>query len=467
MKKKLAQATVRLPYKCLRKCVRSVTSSADAYRLPPTRDTKPGNHQGFQEEKSGPEESTHLPRSLLIGLGSVSGSAYLLAIRLAISLIICLISASSSAKPGLSSVTTGVTDNTNSAPVSRGRANVRVYSARTNADGSESWGVDYRDRAGRRIRRVVASSKRDAEQVAAKLSTELWEGTYFPDRWAASKYSFGDLADAWLAHAKRRKTSWTKDRRHLLIAREFFGEDTIADGLRRRDVEAFVDYLLRTYRSPRGKPISADTVNHYLATLRSAFNRAVDEELLQSSPAKKVADLPTNNQRERIVTQTELRLLLGLASPEMKLGILIAYDTAMRQGEIWDLTWDRVDLKAAVVSLRAGDTKTSRARRVPLTPRLVRVLRWRLTRRTGERVFKTKASSASDRFCDLRDRANLKDVRFHDLRHTAATRMVAQGVSLLHLKKIGGWTKWSTLERYTHVSPEDVAAATAPPIRRA
>ena len=91
------------------------------------------------------------------------------------------------------------------------------------------------------------------------------------------------------------------------------------------------------------------------------FNLAVREELADKNPCWKVKMLPENNARDRILSVEELERLLWYLPPHAAQIVHFAYLTGMRAGEIFNLTWDKVDLAQELVRLEAEDTKNLRA----------------------------------------------------------------------------------------------------------
>jgi integrase len=123
----------------------------------------------------------------------------------------------------------------------------------------------------------------------------------------------------------------------------------------------------------------------------------------------------------------------------------------MRQGEIFSLRWFDVDFGRGLINVR--NTKTGKDRSVPMNS-VVRELLESLPKasgfvfpspRTKERLVSVKKSSEA-----ARTAAKLSDFRFHDLRHTAATRLGSAGVDAFTLCSIFGWSDVRVALRYTH-----------------
>jgi integrase len=177
--------------------------------------------------------------------------------------------------------------------------------------------------------------------------------------------------------------------------------------------------------------------------------------------------LADENKRERILTrEEEVKLLAACESPQrvhLKPILICALDTGMRQGEIFSLRWRDVDLEARLLNIQAFHTKTIKERQVAITTRLAIEL---------ERL---KASAPDDRdgllfgildnvkrsFTAARSKAGLKDLRFHDLRHTAATRLVGAHIPLSEVGRVLGHSQANTTYRYVNANIETAKRAAA------
>jgi integrase len=98
----------------------------------------------------------------------------------------------------------------------------------------------------------------------------------------------------------------------------------------------------------------------------------------------------------------------------------------MRQGEIAKLRWEHIDLEARTALLPM--TKNGTARKVPLSTRAIEALTWCPPPHRGS-VFKLTQSAMQFAFRRVREQCNLGNVRFHDLRHEAASRLFEKGLA--------------------------------------
>ena len=135
--------------------------------------------------------------------------------------------------------------------------------------------------------------------------------------------------------------------------------------------------------------------------------------------------------------------------------VRLALETAMRQGELISLRWEHVDLNRRTVYL--PDTKNGESRTVPLSMTAVGILR-SLPRSIHGRVFPGLTTEAVKRaYARAVRRAGIKDLRFHDLRHEATSRLFEKGLNIMEVASITGHKDLRMLRRYTHLKAEDLA----------
>src|SRR5437667_7378683 len=173
------------------------------------------------------------------------------------------------------------------------------------------------------------------------------------------------------------------------------------------------------------------------------------------------------NKRERIITRDEeLRLLRACDQPRRRhvcAIIICALDTGMRRGEILSLRWSDVDLEGRVLNIRAFNTKTMKERQISLTTRLAAELEklWEQSPKDNNQLVFGFSDNVKKSFASARGQAGLDDVRFHDLRHTAATRLVGAHLPLAEVGRILGHTQANTTYRYVNANVETAKRAAA------
>jgi len=257
---------------------------------------------------------------------------------------------------------------------------------------------------------------------------------------------------------------------HFSVITAHFEDRRVRD-IRHADLRAFRLARLQT-PTRAGRKRTLATVNREMAMARRMFRVARKEGWIARDPfdeGDSLISLSRERERERILsTEEEARLLDACGHPTRShiLPLVIAaLDTGCRQGELLKIVWSDVDLDRGTITIRAFNTKTMRERIVGITPRLQEALialRASNPRRT-DRVFGLSDHawfSAKRAWTTARRVAKLTDVRFHDLRHTAASRL-AQHMSLSDVGKILGHREPRTTWRYANTDESTISRAAA------
>ena len=318
--------------------------------------------------------------------------------------------------------------------------------------GKERWYIYYRV-DGERIRKAVknAQSRADALKVLQIEVADAFRGKYGFKR-EKKRIKFMKFAEEYIEnYAKVNKRSWKDDVYCIGIIGQFFENSYV------HDINSFDIEKLKMERLKKG--ISKSRVNRYLALLKKMFNLAIDWGYLRDNPVRKVRFFSEkDNIKERILNLEEERKLLGAGSEHLRPIILTALHTGMRRGEILSLEWDQVDLTKRII--RVEKTKSGKTRIIPISNFLFKELSSLkekngkpdyvfLNPKTGKPIKEIKTA-----FNGATRRAGIKDLRFHDLRHTFASRLVERGVDLITVKELLGHHSVVITQRYTHSSSE-------------
>jgi integrase len=315
--------------------------------------------------------------------------------------------------------------------------------------------------AGAKLKRwkVGSLNKTVAKQQEALIKTELMKGTVKSDR--VAPVLFSEWVSTYLGLEEVKVLSTFQDRyesvHYQLIP--FFGNKLLID-ITPDDVEAF-----RAQRRLRNGGVpSVATINSDHAVLKHILSVAERRGLAASNVAKRVPMPDPKNERDRVMSPEEWERLYDAAADHLKPILLVAYHLGPRLGEILNLTWDRVDLSRGFIKLRSIDTKTREPREVPLTPVVLAVLRdlSKVRSLTCPYVFQYEGKPikrVKRAFHAAVRRAGIKDLRFHDLRHCAATNLRRAGVDTVTAMKIVGHKSEKMHRRYNSVSEDDLKKA--------
>jgi integrase len=214
-----------------------------------------------------------------------------------------------------------------------------------------------------------------------------------------------------------------------------------------KDALAFLDEI---GGSDNNKRKYASLISHLYRIAVKRWGLAVD------NPVSGKIEMPSNGKpRDRRLHGNEAKLLLKHLTGEAKSVFEFAIETAMRRGEILSLEWKAINLKKCTATL--NDTKNGEARAVPLSSTAIRVLNGQ-TRGIGtSKVFSITPTRLRKDWEAARTAADIPDIRFHDMRHEAASRLFEKGLNVMEAASVTGHKTLSMLKRYTHLNPTDIA----------
>lgn len=223
--------------------------------------------------------------------------------------------------------------------------------------------------------------------------------------------------------------------------------------------------------------LSAQTVHHHLNTLSALIehSRTTLRVYLPENPVRLVSRPKLSKARDRRLRGDELQWLLKAAQhydgPELVCIITLAIETSMRLGELLAMQWELIDLRRQIVHL--PDSKNGESRTVALSTSAARALN-ALPRRLNGMIWGWVAADSFEKTwsrCKARaaalyreetieanrDPNFLKDLRFHDLRHEATSRLFEKGLGVMEVASMTGHKSLAMLKRYTHMDAERLA----------
>lgn len=308
--------------------------------------------------------------------------------------------------------------------------------------------------------KVGCLNKTVAREMEAAIKTRLLLGQEKTEQ--AKPVLFREWAKVYLELEEVKTLRSIQDRLEIMEKQlvPFFGGKPLSS-ITPQDVEQY-----RGQRTKRdGSKPSVQTVNNDHIVLKHCLNVAIRRGLLQYNPASRVPMPDARNERTRVLTDEEWSRLQTVAAPHLRPVLLMAYQTGQRLGEIVGLTWDRVDLKRGFITLRSQDTKTSETRHVPMTPD-IRLTLQRMFRERRDlsirHVFTFRGKPllrVSRSFRTALKGAGIEDLRFHDLRHCAATNLRRAGVDTATAMKIVGHKSEKMWKRYNAIEEKDLQKA--------
>ena len=319
------------------------------------------------------------------------------------------------------------------------------------------WYADYFV-DGRRLRKRLGRSKKLAELALADIQVKLERREL---GFAAKDRNLKDFIAEYLNYAKGNKAiqSYQRDELTLRHFVEFIKVDRLG---------SITPSQLEAYKAHRGeKGTKPSTLNRELNTIKAMFNKAMAWGALAKNPAQSVRKLKETRRKIRYLSSEEVQILLAAAGDRLRPVIETFLHTGFRRDELIHLTWADVDFKNRVLSVQAKDSwhpKDYETRHIPMTPRLLEVLR-EIPKGDDSYVFKNGGGKSLDAdvlshdLLRLTRACGIKNASAHTLRHTFASHLVMSHVDLYTVQKLLGHSSIKTTEIYAHLAPDYLKAA--------
>ncbi|NLF83764.1 MAG: site-specific integrase [Candidatus Gastranaerophilales bacterium] len=339
-----------------------------------------------------------------------------------------------------------------------------------NKDGSESfcWFFDFTTKSGQRIRESGFKTKADAEMHMAKAISSPTGCTYSKE---AKNLTLVEACTFYIElhaelHCKKSTCASYKGYLNNHI-KPFFDNCKVKD-VNKIQVEQFV-------KAKKDEGLSAQTINHTLTLLKAVFQKMIDDEIISNNPLSRVKKLRVIHKKFDVLDSTEVETLLNTAKehcPDLYALIFTAIFTGMRQGELFALRWDRIDWANKKILIDSNYTKyhlttpkSNKSRIVEMSEGLVQALQeWKAScpANNYNLVFPNKEGNYLDpnnlnkrAFKSLMKTAKIKSIRFHDLRHTYASLLIARNISVKYIQsQMGHSSIQMTMDIYGHILPE-------------
>jgi len=309
-----------------------------------------------------------------------------------------------------------------------------------------NWYIDYWFN-GRRVKKMIGKNKALAESVLRKIQTDIVEKKYLDIR-GSERIKFKDFSEEYLDnYAKLNNKSWEKATLCCIkCLNVYFGEKYLSE---------ITPFLIEGFKAQRMKVVKPATVNRALACLKSMFNRAITwKKFRGDNPVKAVKFFKEESGRLRFLEKYEIAQLLENCNSYLKPIVILALNTGMRRGEIYNLQWQDVDFAHGLIHLLK--TKNNEKREIPMNA-LVRETLLNIDK--DPRIPYVFYNDEGKPFYNLRKsfftackKSAIFNFRFHDLRHTFASQLVMAGVDLNTVRELLGHKSLEMTLRYSHLS---------------
>ncbi|MBF0449224.1 MAG: site-specific integrase [Candidatus Magnetomorum sp.] len=286
--------------------------------------------------------------------------------------------------------------------------------------------------------------------------------------------SFQDEAKQWLEkYVSKRLRIWTKERYQHALENKIlpvFGSKSIG-AIKRSDIKSFLMEQL-------DKGQSKSSIELYRTVMSSVFNYAIDDEIITHNPTiniLKSLNLEKDEKNEVCpYTYDETRKFLDICEkkyPATYPLFITAFQSGLRLGELLALEWNDIDLDNRKIKVSksykrgvTSGTKTGKTRYVDISDKLFNVLH--AERKTSQSNYlfinskgkRHEQNTIHKHFKRIIKNAGLRDIRFHDIRHTFISLLISNGAQIVYVKEQAGHTSIKmTIDTYSKWIPKDNA----------
>jgi len=315
----------------------------------------------------------------------------------------------------------------------------------------KQYAIRYYDATGKRRWETIGPNLQEARQV---LADRMWERRNGKFRLSRPKITVAAFV-----------TKWQED---YLAVQQQLGR--LKPSTASSYQSNLAKHILPFFGAMPLRDVTLKTIGNVILILKQMFKHAVQWGHLDSNPVQYI-ELPRGEDKEMdILTPAEIRRLLEAQEEPLKTLLLTATLTGMRQGELFGLQWGDIDFDGHRIHVRRslwhgelGTPKSRRSRRViDMAPTLEAALHRLSAERHSDFVFCSRDGTPMDAdnfrhrdFPRALRRAGLRHVRFHDLRHTYTSLLIAQGAHPKYIQvQLGHASIQTTLDRYGHLMPE-------------
>ncbi len=303
-----------------------------------------------------------------------------------------------------------------------------------------------------------ATTQKQAEEIENAFKYKLLQQLNGVIPMEEKKMSIDKLCDKFLQYSELNKRSYKQDKSRVKVIREYFKRCRYINNIKLDDIEQFKRYLLN-----RG--LKEVTVNRYLEVISKMFNIAIRNDWTTKNPIEQDVKFSLKNDNNfRCLSLKEQNKLLDVVKGTYLEGIIIfALNTGLRKSDILPLMWEDIksyDDKVIHLYIR----KSNKYVDMPCTKMLLNFIE-----RTpkGDRhgsifinpLTKKQPKEIKRAWNTAKRKAGIENFRFHDLRHTVASRLVNAGVPLPTVQKVMTHSDITTTMRYVHTPSEEMFKA--------
>jgi integrase len=312
--------------------------------------------------------------------------------------------------------------------------------------------IDYYVK-GVRKRKKIGPSKQVADLALAQVKVKIAKGEYL-GIYEDKKLTFRQFAPEYLAYAQANKSPSSYRRDQVAI------EHWLTPSFGERYLFHFTVAEVERYKQARLAEVKPSTVNKELNCLKAMLNKAVIWRYLKEHPLRGVKGLKEPPGRLRYLTPEESTWLLEACDtpPYLRPIVDLAMHTGMRRSEILALCWSDLDLRRRTITLT--HTKNNERRVIPINDTVAATLKaWPRAVGSDALFPELNGPMVTRSFWRACRKAEVPNLRLHDLRHTFASYLAMGGFNLRTIQQLLGHKDLRMTSRYAHLSADHLSQA--------
>lgn len=348
------------------------------------------------------------------------------------------------------------------------------YHTNKNGTKSASWSYDFYDIFGKRHQKSGFKTKPDAEKAQ---SEDMQKANKGGNTAQDKNIKFKDVVEKFItlyAEVNLKPSTVRSYRDHYKLHISQFFQD-----IKLVDINTII--ISHFIKQKQKEGLSPKTINNILTTMGTIFNWAIENDYIMFNPVLRVKKLKIVKDEMNFLSEDEINLILDYAKiyySDFYPLLLTAIYSGMRRGEILALTWDCVNFVKSTLkvnkTLYKGQfttPKTQNSIREIKVPKMVIEVLKELKNSSKQNELNLVFAQENGKFIDadnmvkrrfnkVLDGAGVSRIRFHDLRHTYASLLIAKDVNIKYIQKQMGHASFEiTMNTYAHLMPEVYATS--------
>ncbi|MDP4146347.1 MAG: tyrosine-type recombinase/integrase [Bacillota bacterium] len=335
-------------------------------------------------------------------------------------------------------------------------------------DGGWQYIISYKDSNGKWKQKskqgfpLNRKGKQEAKDAALVALDEIKNNLELRTSNEFGGITFGEFSKAYLEHSKLYNELKTIQSTQTTLRKFSSLNDKELSTITTMDIQRIVDDMIKDGLNP-------NTVKYYLKKLTIIFNSAKNKyNIINTIPTHNIK-IKSKEVEKRALTEEEIeKLLMIFKDRKYYLLIYIAVNTGMRLGEILGLTWKDIDFNRCIIKVNKqwkklkdgkynfGELKTKNSHRViPISKSIAdEIASHKNVIGMDNRVFDIVSKDNFIVALNTELKKNGFDITIHELRHTYATKLVANGLDFKTVANILGHTVQQTIKTYSHVNSD-------------